>query len=93
MDVYITLINHLVPVLLTLVVVTVAVVLVASAPYLKYVLYVSEADTPKGREDFARYLAKKTGGRKINVDDNWPAFIKAAKDLHTSHVNNRENIS
>jgi hypothetical protein len=61
------------------------------SPYCRYVSLVADADTDKGKENLARYLAQKTGGRKIDVNQSWRSFIPAARELHKKHVSKKTN--
>lgn len=88
-DLFLTLINHLVPVFILIAILVIGIALYIGTPYCRYIHFVAESDNPKGIEDLAKYLAKKTGGRKINVDNTWESFIPAAQDLHLNHVYRR----
>ena len=84
--------NHFIPLLITLVAVVVAIAMIVGMPYCRYVAFVSQADTDKGKEELAKYLAQKTGGRKINVDQTWRSFLPAAHDLHKTHLERRNQL-
>jgi len=62
-------------------------------PYCQYIYYLSQSGSEKGNEDLAKYLAKTTGGKSINVDDSWPSFLPAAMDLHSSFIKTKNTNS
>jgi hypothetical protein len=81
MNTVLTLMDHVVPVIVTLIVVGFAAVFFVGLPYLHYTYLVANADSEYGIQELAKYLAHRTGGRKINVDDKWQSFVPAAKVL------------
>ncbi len=89
----ITVISHILPMVLLIVGFGMISILFYGTPYLKYLNLVSQADTNEGQEDFAKYLAKKTGGRKIDVNQSWKSFLPAAKDIHKIHIDRRNNLN
>lgn len=87
-----TFLNHFIPFLITVIIIGVAITVLIGGPYCRYIAIVSNADTDEGREELAKYLAKKAGGRKINVEHTWRSFLPAARDLHKSHVYKRQQV-
>lgn len=85
-EIVIGIVNHTLPVIITLGIILIAVCLKVGFPYCQYVSLVSQADTDKGKEELARYLAKQAGGRKIDTNKSWRSFMPAARDLHKNHV-------
>lgn len=92
MELFLTFLNHFIPFLITIAIIVSIIAIVVGGPYLKYVSFVSKADTEKGREELAKYLAHKTGGRKIDVEHTWPSFLPAARDLHKAHMEKRRQL-
>lgn len=92
MDVFVDFLNHFIPFVITLVMVGIGIAMFVGTPYCRYVAYVAQADTHAGKEQLARYLASKTGGRKINVEDSWRSFLPAARDLHRAHMAKRNQM-
>lgn len=82
-------IQLVIPMVLTLAILGVIIAMMIGSPYCHYVSLVADASTDKGKENLARYLAKKTGGRKIDADRSWRSFMPAARDLHRKHVTKR----
>lgn len=84
-DIFLTIASHLIPVVLTILVLAIAVIFMIGSPYCRYVSLVSDAGSEKGKERLARHLAKETGGRKIDANQSWRAFLPAARDLYKKH--------
>ncbi len=58
-------------------------------PYLSYVKLLANADTPEGQVELAKYIARQTGGKKIDTDALWEAFLPAAKALSELHLSRK----
>lgn len=86
LTVVLEIVNRTIPVILTLFLLGLGVILYIGAPLCQYVSLVSDADTDKGKEKLAKYLAKQTGGRNIDTEESWKHFVPAARDLHKRHV-------
>lgn len=54
-------------------------------PYLSYVKLLANADTPEGQTELAKYIARQTGGKKIDTEALWEAFLPAAEALFKLH--------
>lgn len=89
-EIMLNIFSHLIPVVLTAAILFVGVALMVGSPYCHYVNLVSDA-TDEGKENLAKYLARRAGGRKIDNNQSWRSFIPAAKDLHKKHVNKKNN--
>ncbi len=92
MEQFLTLMNHVIPLIITLFALLILVALAVGTPYCRYVSFVSNAGTKEGKEDLAKYLAHKAGGRKIRVEHTWRSFLPAATDLHAAHVEKRNKL-
>ena len=90
LDMYLSLADHLLPVVITLCVVIVIFLVRIGGPYLHYITLVESAHNPEGVTKLAKYLAYKTGGRGVNVDAAWEKFIPAAEEIHLIY-NKRQN--
>lgn len=86
---FLTLSNHLAPVAVTMLFCLILVFLIVGVPYLRFTALVADADSEEGIKILAQYLARHTGGRKINVDKLWESFIPAARSLHKEYVSKR----
>ena len=60
-------------------------VIIFSMSCLVYIDKVTNAHTSEGVEDLAKHLANQTGGKAIQVDDNWRDFVPAAQGLNELH--------
>lgn len=89
LDLFLDFINHTVLVAILIFLAIGAITWYIGFPYCQYIYYLSQSGTKQGNEELAKYLAKRTGGRSINVDDSWRSFIPAAIDLHTSFINTK----
>ena len=84
-------VNHFLPFILTLFFVSAFIFFVIGRPYIRYIALVSNASNPEGVSKLARYLAHKTGGRRINVDEIWEQFIPIAEKLYKVHKTRQAN--
>lgn len=84
-------INHTLPIVITLLIFIGAIALMIGIPYCRYIYFLTIPNTEEGDESLAKYLAKKVGGRGINVDNDWQSFIPAAKTLRNSHISRKNN--
>jgi len=75
---------------MTLAILITIIALIIGVPYCRYVDKLANAHTDKGKEDLAKYLAHRTGGRKIDVENLWRSFLPAARDLHKDHLKKRD---
>lgn len=85
--------DHLVPTLGVLGALIVLFFISKIKPYLNYVKLLANADTPEGRVELAKYIARQTGGKKIDTDALWEAFLPAAEalfKLHQTRTNNNK---
>lgn len=78
--------DHLLPVAVTVFFFAIIFAWRIGIPYLTYVHLVADADSEEGINILAKYLAERTGGRRINVSEHWESFIPAAKSLHKAYV-------
>ncbi len=62
-------------------------------PYCVYVSLLSKAEDPRGIENLARYLAKKSDMSKIQKEDHglWVSFLPAARRLRHDFEKRRIN--
>jgi hypothetical protein len=87
------LLNHLLPIIITIVVIVFAIVVRVGFKYLKNVSLFANASTPHGEMELAKYLAEQTGGPQIDVDKAWIGFLPAAQDIHQLHQEKIENLN
>jgi len=88
---FLELISHTLPIIITLLFLLIVAALYVGAPYCRYIYHLTIPSSEEGNESLAKYLAKKTGGRGINVDDNWQSFLPAAKNLRESHLSRKNS--
>lgn len=81
-----TALDHGIPIILTLFGIVVLVATLIGAPYCRYVALLAQADTVQGRKDFAKHLADRAGGRKIDNGNAWSSFVPAAEKLYKRHT-------
>jgi hypothetical protein len=84
------LVDHLVPIMITVGVFAVVLVFYIGRPYLRHVALVASANNIDGEIRLARHLANQAGGKRIEVSELWPDFIPAARSLHANHVTKRD---
>lgn len=80
------LVSHLLPVIVTLLVVVTAYLFKKFHPDFHHIYLVVQAHDAEGREALARYLAHKAGGKRIHVDQTWPGFMAPAILMHRQHI-------
>jgi hypothetical protein len=78
--------NHLIPILFTLLLAVTVLTVFVGAPQCEYISLVAKASTEEGIERLARYLASHVKGRAKNEDEMWQAYLAPARKLHQAHV-------
>jgi len=79
------LINHLLPIAITVFGGTAFWVVKKYLPQLHYIKLVTDAVDEKGVRELAQYIAKKTGGKHINTDAVWESFVPAARAIRARY--------
>lgn len=79
------LLDHVLPIMITLLMILGVVAVYVGGPICRYVAMVSSAGNEEGREEFAKYLANKRGSSNRDVNQTWQSFIPAAGDLYRTH--------
>ena len=87
------LVDHIIPVLITLAVIVAVVMYRIGFPYLRHIYLVSQASNFDGEMRLARHLARQAGGKRIEVSELWTGFIPAARALHADHVIKRDSVN
>lgn len=92
MQVALEVIERLLSISLTCFLAVIVAAILWGLPKMNMIERIVRADTKEGREDLARYMARKTGGKKIDLDDTWRSFIPAARSAHASHLKKRREL-
>lgn len=92
MKTFLTTADHILPIIVTFLFVAILFAWRVGIPYLTYVSLVANADSDEGVDQLAKYLAHRTGGHRINVDDQWESFIPAAKALHKAYYKKKFDV-
>jgi hypothetical protein len=72
-------VNHLLPVIISAVVIFGTWVVRTYFPQLKYIALLTEATNDAGIIKLAKYMATKNGGKHIKTDHLWESFVPAAR--------------
>ncbi len=81
-----SIIAHIIPIALSLAGLFAGWVLKTYFPQLTYTHLIVDAIDEKGIELLAKFLAKQTGGKYIEVDHLWKEFIPAAEALRADYL-------
>ena len=92
MTYFLTIGDHLLPTIITIVVTLSLIFITKGLPYLRYVRLVANAKDEESINNLAKYLAKHTGGKHIDVDPAWRSFIPAATEIHELYLHKALNV-
>lgn len=80
-----TFLSHIVPVAITALVLLAIWAFRTYGPQLHYIALVSQATNDTGVIALAKYMAKKNGGKHIDTDHCWEAFVPAARAVSAQY--------
>lgn len=93
MQLILTLVSHLLPVMITGGAVVTALALWIGGPYCRHVFFISNAANTRGVEDLARHLARQVGGKRLGIEQAWEMFIPAARKLSQDYIEKRQAVA
>ena len=85
---FINLIDHIVPIFITTMIFVIIWALRTYLPQLHYIDLITKATNDTGIIKLAKYMAKQNGGKHIDTDEFWEAFVPAARAVSAEYRKN-----